>query len=120
MKAILLAWLTVGFLAAGCGKKAGPPSPPATNSAAASGNPLDAPANYLGGLAQAQKLAVKVVDQASINKAIETFNLSEGRNPKDLQELVPLYMHSLPEVPRGMKFEYNPTTGRFRVVRAAP
>jgi hypothetical protein len=120
MKTILVAGLALGLLVVGCGKKGTPPSPPATNAAAAWGNPLDAPANYLGGLAQAQKLAVKVVDQAGVNHAIEMFNLAEGRNPKDLKELVPNYMPRLPEVPYGMKFEYNPTTGKFRVVRAAP
>jgi hypothetical protein len=120
MKTILLAWLAVGLLVVGCGKKGTPPSPPATNAPAAWGNPLDAPVNYLGGLAQAQKLAVKVVDQAGVNEAIKMFNVGEGRNPKDLTELVPNYMPRLPEVPRGMKFEYNPSTGQFRVVRAAP
>ena len=120
MKRILLTSLAVGLLGVGCGKKAASPSPPATNASATLGNPLDAPANYLGGLAQAQKLAIKVVDQAGVNEAIKMFNLAESRNPKDLKELVPNYMPRLPEVPYGMKFEYNPSTGQFRVVRAAP
>jgi hypothetical protein len=120
MRTIILAWLAVGLLVVGCGKKGTPPAQPATNASVASDNPLNAPANYLGGLAQAQKLAVKVVDQAGVNQAIQMFNLAEGRNPKDLAELVPNYMPRLPEVPYGMKFEYNPSAGKFRVVRAAP
>lgn len=120
MKTILLAGLAVGLLLVGCGKQGTPPAPAATNAPAASDNPLNAPVNYLGGLAQAQKLAVRVVDQAGVNQAIQMFNVAEGRNPKDLNELVPNYMPRLPEVPYGMKFEYNPSTGKFRVVRVAP
>lgn len=105
----------------GCGKKApAPGSTGATNAAAAdSMNPLNAPAQYLGAMNKAQKLATKTVDNASINQAIQLFFSQEDRFPRDLQELVT--QHFLPEMPtppRGMAFDYNPKNGQFRVITA--
>jgi hypothetical protein len=110
--------LVLGFLLLGCGKKKeSPPAPASTNASSGMDNPLNAPANYLGGLAQAQKLAVKTVDIASINRAIQAFQAGEDRYPKDLNELVTTrYLPKLPAPPYGMQLEYNPKTGQIRVV----
>ena len=118
MKQCVFLSLILGFLLIGCGKKKEPsPSPVSTNASSGLDNPLNAPANYLGGLAQAQKLAVKTVDIASINRAIQAFQAGEDRYPKDLNELVTSrYLPKLPDPPYNWQFEYNPQTGQFRVV----
>jgi hypothetical protein len=36
--------------------------------------------------------------------------------PKDLNELVPKYLKSIPAPPPGTKFDYNPATGEVKVV----
>jgi hypothetical protein len=110
--------LALGFLFSGCGKKqqAEPPKP--TNAPAVGDNPLNAPAEYIGALGQAQKMAGKTIDNISVQKAIEAFFASEDRYPKDLNELVKQrYIPRLPDLPRGMVYEYNPTVGKVRVVK---
>lgn len=103
----------------GCAKKDSASNASATNAAApSSGNPLTAPVDYLGAVSKAQKTAVKVLDVSSINKAIQEFNAGEGHYPKDLNELVAeKYLVALPAAPPGTRFEYNPATGQFRVMR---
>ena len=71
---------------AGCGEKAGQ-SAEGTNAPAAGGNPLNAPGDYLRGIAQGQQSAEKTVDVTSLDKAIQMFNVDQGRNHKDLNEL---------------------------------
>lgn len=89
-----------------------------TNAASSSGNPADAPAGYVGALVKGQQTAVKTIDTASIQKAIQMFNVSEGRNPKDLNELVEKhYMPTLPEPPTGMKIVYDAQAGTVKVAR---
>src|SRR5947208_7323085 len=76
---------------AGCGDKSGSTSSStSTNAAAAtnsSGNPLNAPADYLRGLNKGQQNAIKTTDVASLSQAINLFNIDKGRNPNDLDEL---------------------------------
>lgn len=83
-----------------------------------SGNPLTAPVDYLGAVNQARKTSLKVIDQASITKAIQQFNALEGRYPKDLNELArENYIGAVPQPPAGSRFSYNPANGEFKVVR---
>ncbi|HKQ40458.1 MAG TPA: hypothetical protein VJ063_20475 [Verrucomicrobiae bacterium] len=85
--------------------------------ASASGNPVTAPADYLGAIAKGKKTADAKIETASINKAAQMFYVQEGRYPKDLNELVrPDYLPQLPTPPPGMKFDYNPKTGEVKVV----
>ena len=80
-------------------------------------NPLNAPADYVGGLAKGQQVAVKTVDTAALSSAIQMFEATEGRYPKDLNELVSKKLiPAIPAPPRGMKFNYDATTGTVRVV----
>ena len=116
MKAIFLLTAATGLLLAGCGKKYDQPAP-ATN-APASGSLLTAPVDYLGAAAKAQQSAVKTVDTTSLNKAIEMFNVQEGRFPKDLNELVEKkFIPQLPTPPFGTKLEYDANAGTVRVVK---
>ena len=110
--------LAFGLLLSGCGKKQQAATPKPTNAPAVGDNPLNAPAEYLGALNQAQKMAGKVIDNISVQKAIDSFFASEDRYPKDLTELVKQrYIPRLPDLPKGMVYEYNPSIGKVRVVR---
>lgn len=90
-------------------------APPASST---EGNPLTAPADYLGGIANAKRLAERTVDLAAVNNALQLFNAQEERFPRDLHELVERrYLPALPAAPAGMRMIYNPTTGELRMVR---
>jgi len=90
-----------------------------TNAAAPGSSPANAPADYLGGLASSQAKAVKVVDTASLNQAIQMFQVQEGRFPKDLHELVDKQLISkIPDAPFGMKIVYDANAGTVSVVKA--
>ena len=115
MRSSFLILLMAGSFLSGCGDS--PKSQTKPDSSKSSGNPLTAPVDYLGAAAQAQKKSMATIDQARITKTIQLFYVNEGRFPKDLNELVkPDYLSKLPAPPPGMKFDYNPTTGQFKVV----
>jgi ABC-type glycerol-3-phosphate transport system substrate-binding protein len=117
MKAVLFISLVAALVAAGCGQDSGK-SGAGTNSSSISGNPVDAPADYLRAVVKGQEAAVKTVDTASLTRAIQMFNVEEGRNPKDLNELVEKkYLPKLPAVPSGMKLVYDAQAGTVKVVR---
>jgi hypothetical protein len=83
-----------------------------------SGNPLTAPVDYLGAVNQARKTAIKTIDQAGLNNALQQFYAVEERYPKDLNELAEKrYIQAVPEPPPGSKFVYNPATGELKIVR---
>ncbi len=106
------------LLLTGCGDSSNKPAAPAgTNAAAAGSSPMNAPADYLRGLASGKQSAVKTVDTTSIDKAIQLFAVDRGRNPKDLDELVQQkYLPKIPDAPYGMKLVYDADTGTVRVV----
>lgn len=114
-----LGWLSVialvGLVACSPAKKeAG--AQPGTNSTVGE-NPLSAPADYLGAVNAAHKSAVRTVDITSVSKAIQMFEVSEGRYPNDLNELVTQqYLPRLPALPAGMKYSYDPNTGQVKAV----
>ena len=116
MKQCIFLSLAAGLFLTGCGDS-GNTSTGTTNSAAGSSSPLSAPANYLGALGKAQQSAVKTVDTTSLNQAIQMFGVENGRNPKDLNELVEKkFIPKIPEAPRGMKLEYDAVAGKVKVV----
>lgn len=114
-KVSVCAAFAAAFICAGCGN--GSQSSSAQTNSTAGNNPLNAPAEYLGGLANSRDHAVGVIDIASLNQAVSTFNATEGRFPKDLDELVTNKLISkIPPTPRGKKLDYNPTTGEVKLV----
>jgi hypothetical protein len=117
MKTPWLAGGVVLLLLTGCGNNSNTSKAAATNNAASdNSNPLNAPANYLGALANGQQRAIKTTDTTSLDKAIQLFNVDKGRNPKDLNELVQdKYIPRLPEAPYGMKLVYHADTGTVTV-----
>ena len=98
------------LVAIGCGKE----SPSSSKSESKVGeNPLNAPAEYGGALVKAQQKALKTVGGASLDSAIKLFFDQEGRYPKSLNELVSSgTLPKLPTPPNGMKFDYDPATGK--------
>lgn len=109
--------LAVGLV--GCGEKSAPPATAkkVDTEHNSSGNPVTAPVDYLGAVAKAKKTSVKVVDVASLKRAIEMFKQEEDRYPKDLNELVSKqYMPALPAPPYQMKYQYDAATGDVKVV----
>jgi hypothetical protein len=114
--AVTSACLATALFVGGCGSQT--ESKPGTNPPAAGANPLNAPADYLGAITKGQQNTVKTVDTVSLNKAIEMFNLDQGRNPKDLNELVQQkYIPRIPDAPYGTKLEYDAVAGKVRVVK---
>jgi hypothetical protein len=82
-----------------------------------SGNPLTAPADYVGALGKAQKSAEKTLSTAGLDKAIQSFYTTEGRFPKDLNELVSKgVINQIPPPPRGTKYLYDSQAGTIQVV----
>ena len=107
--------LLAGLLVVGCGESSDKPSQ-GTNTASGS-SPLSAPADYVGALGKAQQTAAKTADTSSLNQAIQMFNVENGRNPKDLNELVEKKtIPRLPDAPRGMKLDYDAAAGKVTVV----
>ena len=79
---------------------------------------MTAPVDSLRAAGNAQKSAVKTVDIASINKAIQMFNVEKGRNPKDLNELVQQkFIPEIPAAPVGSKLVYDADSGTVSVVK---
>jgi hypothetical protein len=104
----------VALLCASCGKKEGDE---AKTTNAVGSNPLNAPTDYLGAMGKAKKSSEKTIDTLSINQAIALFHASEGRFPRDLNELVTeKFMPKVPEAPYGMKIVYDATRGQVQIV----
>jgi hypothetical protein len=118
LKPVIFLGASLALLASGCDKKSESPPPASTNATAtATGtSPLDAPGGYLKALAKGQQSAVKTVDTTSLDKAIQMFNVDQGRNPKDLDELVQKkYMPQIPAAPYGMKIVYDANAGTVKM-----
>jgi hypothetical protein len=105
---------TVVAMSAGCGKS--DKKPDIDNNS--SGNPITAPVDYLGAVNKAKKTAVKTVDLASIQQAINLFQANEDRFPTNLQEVVTKnYIREIPAAPSGYRLTYDPRTGSAKMLR---
>jgi hypothetical protein len=114
--------LVASSLLIGCGdsskKAASSPTNAPASAPTSSGNPLTAPVDYLNSAVNAQRSAVKTVDTTSLDKALELFNVQEGRFPKDLNELVAKrYIPLIPTPPFGTKIVYDTNSGTVNVVK---
>lgn len=117
MKPVLISLAFAGSLAiTGCGDNSSKPAG-GTNAATSSGSLATAPVDYLSATAKSKQNAVKNIDTASLEKAVELFGVDKGRNPKDLDELVKeKYIPKIPDAPYGMKIVYDANSGRVQVV----
>jgi hypothetical protein len=119
MKKILWLPLVAGLFLSGCGDDSSKKTAQATNAPVRydTGNPLTAPADYLGAVVQAKKYSEKQIDLAYVNEAIQQFNAGEGHYPKTLQEMIPNYLGKMPVAPIGYKIVYDPANGTIKVVK---
>ncbi len=116
MKILFTLLVVAIFIFCGCGKKSDAESK-SQQTNFSSGNPVTAPADYLGAVAKAKKYSDKTLDLANIKKAIKDFEANEGRFPKDLKELVTeKYLPSIPQPPTGMRIEYDAKTAEVKIV----
>lgn len=79
-------------------------------------NPVAAPLDYIAAVGKAQKASIGRLETAKLIDAIQKFEASEGRPPKELTELVPGFIPVLPPAPKGMKLEYKAADGSFMFV----
>jgi hypothetical protein len=115
MSRFLCACASALVLAIGCGRQDSAKTTKPTN--APGENPLTAPVDYLGAAAKAKTASERTIDTVSINQAIQLFNASEGRYPKDLNELVTeKYLPQIPPPPHGMKIVYDAARGQVKIV----
>lgn len=123
MKAICLFSISIvtAVLATGCGDHASKTAKTAADTNATpkydTGNPLTVAPDYLGAVMQAKNYSEKQINVSYINEDIEMFNASEGRYPKDLQELIPNYLAKMPELPKGFKLVYDDVAHTVKVVK---
>ncbi|MGP8199231.1 MAG: hypothetical protein ACLQU4_07000 [Limisphaerales bacterium] len=104
--------LAGALILVGCGKE----QSTSTTTPAPSASPSSHD-GYLGTLVKGQQTAVKGIDTAALNQEVQLFNVQEGRLPKDLNELVTKqYIPKLPQVPVGMKLNYDAALGKVTVV----
>jgi len=107
--------IAAAILLAGCSQDSSKPGQ--TTNTAVGDNPINAPGEYLGALAQGHHQAMKTVDVASLNKAIQMFEVDQNRYPTNLAELVALkYIPKIPPTPVGTKLDYDPVNGLVKVV----
>ncbi|MSR65818.1 MAG: hypothetical protein EXS24_00395 [Pedosphaera sp.] len=118
MKTLLLAAALIALCLFGCGDKSAAKSEPEPKPEPKLGeNPLNAPVDYLGAVNQGKKAAIGKLNLAQMTQAIQQFAAAEGRNPKDLQEVISKgYLAALPPLPLNQKLVYNPDTGAVQVV----
>ncbi len=115
MKSIALLPVAALLIATGCKPSGDSQSSTSTNS---SGGLLQAPADYVGALGRAEQNAGKTADIASLNQAIQMFQVDKGRFPQSLDELVQeKYLKKVPDAPYGMKIDYDASTGQAKVVK---
>jgi len=105
-------------LAAGCGKESGASSTASRTNTSSGGDSLvTAPVDYLNTISKQKHDAVKKIDVAFVNQAIQLFQVQEGRNPRDLNELVEKkYLAAVPETPYGTRLDYDAEAGTVKVV----
>jgi hypothetical protein len=80
------------------------------------GSTISAPVDYLDAVNKGRKTAENTIDTTALTQAINMFHTTEGRYPKDLQELVKEGM--IKEVPKdryGRQLVYDAKTGTVRV-----
>jgi hypothetical protein len=115
-------WVVVlaGCALLGCGQRETGADGGTTNTSATVGNPITAPADYVGAVGRAAQHSAKVVDLAQVTQAIQQFHAGEDRYPQNLDELVKEgYLVKLPTLPAGLRYEYNTANGQVKAVAAA-
>ena len=75
-----------------------------------------AAADYARNLSNTEKKAAEVTGLETLNKAVQQYQVIEGRYPRTLDELVAArYLPKLPPAPRGKRFVYDSKAGEVTV-----
>lgn len=104
--------LAGGLMLLGCSQSEAP-----TEAPTAPGADKSSGGGYLGAVSRAKPSAEKTLAIANLKQAIQSFYATEGRYPKNLNELVPGQLPALPTVPAGMSLKYSPTTGEVTMTK---
>ncbi len=114
----ILGLVATSLVLTGCPEKRRPAGSPAAKPAPSTPaktaqGPL---ADYAKNLSDSEKKATEVAGLSELNKAVQQFNVIEGRYPRTLDELVASrYLPKIPGAPRGKRFIYNPKSGDVTV-----
>ena len=116
MKIFLSFCIALSLFALGCGDSSNQKTQ--TTNTASGGDLLTAPVDYLAAAANAKKKMEKDVDTIALNRAVQDFEVQEGRKPKDLNEVVEKkYIRIIPQAPYGSKIVYDAESGTVKVVK---
>ena len=101
------------------GSSAAKPAKPAPKKSAENEKPSQATgaaADYARNLSNTEKKAAEVSGLETLNKAVQQYQVIEGRYPRTLDELVASrYLPKLPPAPRGKRFIYDSVAGEVKV-----
>lgn len=107
------------LLAIGCGEPGSNPDSEKETASETGQNPLTAPVDYLGAVANAKKSSEGVLALTTLSKAIQMYQAEEGKLPMNLDELIESgYLTRMPKVPYNTKISYNKETGVLDIVAA--
>lgn len=102
--------------------KGNPTTKPAQSAPQKAGEAEKAPqakgaaADYARNLSNTEKKAAEVSGLETLNKAVQQYQVIEGRFPRTLDELVASrYLPKLPPAPRGKRFVYDSKAGEVTV-----
>ncbi len=121
---VLIPLAAFAIALAGCGKSnestqpatASAPAAATTNQPQSAGQALE---QYGHTLATAKTTAQRKVDTITVDRAIQAFQADRGQNPQSLDELIKEgFLPKLPELPAGMKYDYDPQKGEVSVAPA--
>ena len=112
MKVLVAAAIVVALALVSCGKKEGSDNL----------NPLNAAGKYGEVMNKAMQKAKNLSSSSDqtmyINNKINVFRRQFGRYPNSLDELVEKeVLDKVPPPPQGMKYQYDPATGKLSVVQ---
>lgn len=119
MKCQLLPVFALTVLLAACSRSDSKPAEAKPEQQKLGDNPVAAPLDYIAAIGKAQKASLGRLETARLVDAIQKFEASESRPPKELAELVPGFIPALPPAPKGMKLEYKAADGSFMYVPIA-
>jgi hypothetical protein len=66
----------------------------------------------LGAMERQLKGAAKQTGKVNLQRAVDTYYAEKGQYPETLEELAPGYVPSVPTLPDGRAYAYDPETGR--------
>ena len=82
-----------------------------------SGNPATAPVDYLGAINQGKNKAVVDAALLQVNNALGQYQATNFKPAPSLQQLIDEdLLTTLPQIPDGAKWQYDPQTGKASVV----